>query len=361
MSSGSSDAETSLYLRRGDWVEVRSAEEILATLDEKGELEGLPFMPEMLRWCGQRIRVERNAHKTCDTITGNFIGLRLERSVHLERARCDGGSHGGCQAHCLFFWKEAWLKRVESARPSVVTRLLAERPSGATDVPHGCTREHLNEQTTDRAASRGGETVYRCQATQLLGATTPLPWWEPVQYVRDWWSGNVGLGVMLRSMLLRVMALLVLTWRGYRVKVQLYNLVARLLGDVQWPYASGEVRGRTPAERLDLQPGELVEVKSHAEILETLNVRMNRGMGFAPEMVKFCGKRYRVESRVKQIINEKTGTMLPMKNDCITLTDVVCASDCSENRLFCPRRIPVYWREIWLRRVDPPTAAAERR
>ena len=31
----------------GDWVEVRSKEEILATLDEHGRLEGLPFMPQM--------------------------------------------------------------------------------------------------------------------------------------------------------------------------------------------------------------------------------------------------------------------------------------------------------------------------
>ena len=32
-----------------DWVEVRSKEEILATLDSKGQLDGMPFMPEMLR------------------------------------------------------------------------------------------------------------------------------------------------------------------------------------------------------------------------------------------------------------------------------------------------------------------------
>jgi hypothetical protein len=350
-----------LYLRCGDWVEVRSADEILATLDENAELDGLPFMPEMLRWCGKRVRVERSAHKTCDTITGKFMGLRLLRSVHLERARCDGASHGGCQANCSFFWKEAWLKRVEPAQPSLVTRLLAERPAPAANgAARGCTLERVNERTIDAQASAGGEKVFRCQATDLLEATAPLPWWEPVQYLRDWWSGNYRLGPMLRSMLLRTIYSFVLWWRGYRIKVHLYNLVARLLGDVPWPYAAGPERSRTPSERLDLQPGELVEVKSHAEILETLNVRMNRGMGFAPEMVKFCGNRYRVESRVEQIIDEKSGKMLRMKNDCITLADVVCASDCSENRLFCPRRIPVYWREIWLRRVEHPAAAEQR-
>jgi hypothetical protein len=32
-------------LRAGDWVEVRSKQEILRTLDKGGRLEGLPFMP----------------------------------------------------------------------------------------------------------------------------------------------------------------------------------------------------------------------------------------------------------------------------------------------------------------------------
>ena len=39
-------------LRAGDLVQVRSKEEILKTLDEKGQLENLPFMPEMFEFCG---------------------------------------------------------------------------------------------------------------------------------------------------------------------------------------------------------------------------------------------------------------------------------------------------------------------
>src|SRR5258705_10026217 len=37
----------------GDRVEVRRKEEILATLDENGRLDGLPLMPQMLKYCGQ--------------------------------------------------------------------------------------------------------------------------------------------------------------------------------------------------------------------------------------------------------------------------------------------------------------------
>ena len=43
-------------LRAGEWVRVRSKEEILATLDNNGQLEGLPFMPEMFAFCGREFR-----------------------------------------------------------------------------------------------------------------------------------------------------------------------------------------------------------------------------------------------------------------------------------------------------------------
>ena len=54
--------------RAGDWVEVRTKEEILRTLDKKGQLDGLPFMPQMFNYCGKRFQVYKRAHKTCDTV-----------------------------------------------------------------------------------------------------------------------------------------------------------------------------------------------------------------------------------------------------------------------------------------------------
>ena len=101
-----------LGLRVGDVVEVRSEAEILATLDERGELDGLPFMPEMLKYCGRRLTVHKVAHKLCDTISRSGL-RRMENAVHLAGARCDGSAHGGCQTACSLYWKEAWLKRVE--------------------------------------------------------------------------------------------------------------------------------------------------------------------------------------------------------------------------------------------------------
>jgi len=109
VTSERSDVRPTLSI--GDIVEVKPAEEILAGLDDRGELDSLPFMPEMLPFCGRRFVVDKIAFKTCDTAT--WTGLRrLTHTVHLAGLRCDGEAHGGCQAGCLIFWKTAWLTRV---------------------------------------------------------------------------------------------------------------------------------------------------------------------------------------------------------------------------------------------------------
>ena len=100
--------------RAGDLVEVCSKEEILATLDEQGCVDGLPFMPEMFQFCGRRFRVRAVAHKTCDTARQTAKSRRLRATVHLEDLRCDGSAHGGCEAACTLFWKDVWLKPADA-------------------------------------------------------------------------------------------------------------------------------------------------------------------------------------------------------------------------------------------------------
>ena len=175
----------STTMAAGDWVEVRSKEEILESLDD-GTLDGLPFMPQMFDYCGQRFQVFRRAHKTCDTVNKTG-GRRMEATVHLEGIRCDGEAYGGCGAACLIFWKEAWLKPIPGphrakARPAAPP---GRRGQGSTedDVWAG----------TRAAGSTEDDPTYRCQATALPAATAPLPWWDVRQYVEDYTSGNVGL------------------------------------------------------------------------------------------------------------------------------------------------------------------------
>src|SRR4029079_9446919 len=92
-------------LRVGNRVVVRSANEILCTLDANGTLDGLPFMPEMLSWCGKSFRVQRGVERTC----GDGYPIRYSAAndvVIWDGPRCDGGSHDGCKHGCRIYWKE---------------------------------------------------------------------------------------------------------------------------------------------------------------------------------------------------------------------------------------------------------------
>ncbi len=100
-----------LNLRVGDLVEVRTKEEILATLDERGTLDNMPFMPEMLSFCGKTFRVFKHAHKVDDRIERTGL-RRLDHCVILDAVRCSGEGHGSCQAGCNILWKETWLRKV---------------------------------------------------------------------------------------------------------------------------------------------------------------------------------------------------------------------------------------------------------
>ena len=46
-----------LNLQPGEWVEVKSMQSIIETLDERGYNRGLYFSPDMRLWCGRRCRV----------------------------------------------------------------------------------------------------------------------------------------------------------------------------------------------------------------------------------------------------------------------------------------------------------------
>ena len=338
MSASNSSATSSLGLRAGDWIEVRSVEEILATLDDRGCLDALPFMPEMLRYCDQRFRVVKAAHKTCDTILSSR-NRGMKDAVHLEGLRCDGTAHDGCQAFCLLFWKEAWLKRV-CGPESKIER--TKEPSGKHDGVQGkvsqCDLEALLRAVRVKAGnSEPCEELYRCQATELFRATTPLEWWDPRQYIRDLVSRNVGLWDFLRyGALATFKAALRLHWRlGQYLKIR------------------GSAGDKTPTAQLDLQPGDLVQVRSKKEILRTLNDNgRNRGLSFDVEMMPYCGRTFRVHSQVEKIINDKNGKMIHLPNRCIILDGATCSGCLSRGRMFCPRAIYPYWHEIWLKRVE---------
>jgi hypothetical protein len=320
-----------LNLRIGELVEVRSEAEILATLDDKGEFESLPFMPEMRQFCGKRFLVHKRAVKLCDTSSGIGGIHRMENAVHLAGVRCDGQAHGGCQAGCLVYWKEAWLKRVNAD---------GQQPLGEERLSTGFTVEQL------MAATRKDEDRFSCQATELLRAAPGrIPPWDVRQYVLDVTSGNVSLLAAISCVIVGV----VNEYQDFSRRFLPRWL--RIRGGKRFPLVDGTLQ-KTPHATLDLQPGELVRVKSKEEIVATLDTKnRNRGMSFDSEMLKYCGRQFRVLRRVNRIINEATGEMMVLKNPCIILEGVICTSD--YHRL-CPRGIYPYWREIWLERVEEP-------
>jgi len=69
-------------------------------------------------------------------------------------------------------------------------------------------------------------------------------------------------------------------------------------------------------------------------------------------MLPYCGGTYRVRQRVERIINERTGKMMTLPNNCVVMEDVVCGGCLSRGRRQCPRSIYACWHEICLRRVD---------
>ncbi len=310
-------------------------------------------MPEMFKYCGKRFPVFKRAHKTCDTVN-DYKGRKMQNAVHLEGIRCDGQAHGGCEAACLIFWKEAWLKR-----PSGFAGSMSDSPTLVPKVL-SCTEADVMAATQVVGGDSIEGPTYVCQATLLPSATEALPWWNLCQYIEDYTSGNVGLGRMVSGFIYMGYNSLVNAGIGLgRILRWLYDVSVPLRHGLPYPRRTGKipVGQPTPTGRLDLQPGELVRVRTYKEILATLDEsNKNRGLVFDAEMVPYCGTIRRVYKRVNRIINEKTGKMMDLKTASIILDGAICQARYSDNRFFCPRSIFAYWRESWLERVSPHQA-----
>ena len=304
-------------LRPGELVEVRSLPEILATLDERGCLDGLPFMPEMAAFCGHRVPVHRRFEKVWEYAHGTGM-RRVRNAVLLQSLRCDGRSHGGCQAACQLIWKEAWLKRVWTDSPSTV------------GAPHQLDLDARTHVTVE------GGLRYVCQMTEIQRASSQLRLRSLGHYWRDLMVGNV-----------RLVPLLV------AFSVRLFNRTQWRLGGATWPVLKPMNSDSSPHQNLGLQPGQMVRVKSKHAIEATLNQKLrNRGLEFGEDMLFYCGGSYRVAARIDRIVHEGTGELLQLKTPSILLEGVTAIGGAILN----PQNEFYYWREIWL---DPEPTPAE--
>jgi hypothetical protein len=300
-------------LRPGDLVEVKVPEEILETLDADGARDHLPFMPEMIDFCGRRFQVSKRAVKICTSGTVSTMrAFRTDDVVLLEGLRCSGEQHDGCQKACMIFWREPWLRKVE--------------PGEAPKKVEWPDREKLQARLR---TSRSPKT-YFCQASELFKAASELSRWQRIgKCFIELHAGNCSFSQLARS---------IAVWLVWRIR-------RKLLG----AYARGQNK-TTPVESLNLQPGELVTVKPILSIVETLNATAhNRGLWFSPDMRLLCGKQRRVERRIDKLIVDGTGEMRQLRNT-VYLEGSMCG--CAHVAFGgCSRREFVYWREIWLSRA----------
>lgn len=327
-------AHSTARLKAGDWVEVLSPEQIQATLDVDGTLAGLPFMPEMARLCGCRFRVARRVEKTChDVHQGGAREFHGNDVVQLADVRCTGVEHGGCNRQCVIFWKDAWLRRI----PSETAGLAGDAGANAGAGPLQPGRSQPIDALCKQLVTIDPQGRYFCQSSQLAQASVLLSTPQRLRkVVREVQVGN-------RSVW---QAAGVLLWTTY------------WKGRAKWwgKRPAGPCR-QTPEECLDLQPGEWVEVKSFEQIRATLNARgLNRGLSFEADMRPHCGKRFRVHSRLDQMVLEENGELYRTRNTVI-LEGVNCG--CYFSWGGCGRGERMYWREIWLKRVEGHAAAAE--
>ncbi len=319
-------------LRPGAAARVRDAADILATLDEKGTFEGVPFMPEMLQHVGRTFTVYKRLEKICDYGGAESRSRRMTGTVLFRENRCDGTAHGGCEAECRIFWKEAWLEHPDGDP--------APRPQDPQAVAALKTLVSAHVKST----REDGKDIYSCQITTAPAASTSLRESDLSQYIREIRAGNITVPHFLRVALRAVAG-------------RLARLL-RLSDGLPLPVAGEQ---RVDGTQLGLQPGEWVRVRSKEEISKTLdkNVR-HRGLAFTEEMTPVVGKVFRVHSRVGRLVHERTGELLELKNECIALDGMLCSGDFTRGAWFCPRDHYPLWREAWLERVDPPSWAKDR-
>jgi hypothetical protein len=280
-------------------------------------------MPEMLDWCGKVFQIKRRVVKIC----APDLPLRrfpADDVVILEGPRCDGSGHDGCKDGCRILWKEAWL-----------------RPSGPVATTTEISKTGL-EELRARLKVKSDEHRYFCQSTERFKATEAFPgkqkpWIFRIAF-REMRNGDLAASEVLRLFALWF-------WQ---------KLLRRATGDRS---LSGP-HGRAPSDSLGLKPGEVVRIKSRAEIVETLDHRRsNRGLYFCNEMTRCCGHEAEVRYRVDRFIDERSGRMQELSNT-VALQNVGHRKGLGEDCLCydqlgdCPRGGLMYWREIWLERVN---------
>jgi len=97
----------------GDFVRVRDAEAIRATLDDEGRRHGLWFTREQWSYCGGAYQVE---HVIRRILNDSFRTRAISGTVSLAGVTCSrADGSGGCGRECVLFFRDIWLEPASAA------------------------------------------------------------------------------------------------------------------------------------------------------------------------------------------------------------------------------------------------------
>jgi hypothetical protein len=111
-------------LQPGEYVRVRSREEIARTLNAQGRNKGLWFDREMLPFCGGIFRVRQRVRRFVDERDGKLVELKTD-AITLENVVCSGERslrRWFCPRAIFPYWRECWLERVEQPTAAPAAR-----------------------------------------------------------------------------------------------------------------------------------------------------------------------------------------------------------------------------------------------
>jgi hypothetical protein len=104
----------------GEWVRVKDAGAVRATLDARDALRGLTFTQEQWAFCGRTFRVSGSVRRMM-TDAGRMRAIA--RTVALDGVTC-GGAHdtGGCGRACPLLFRDEWLEPSSAERADPAPR-----------------------------------------------------------------------------------------------------------------------------------------------------------------------------------------------------------------------------------------------
>lgn len=99
-------------LKAGDWVRVRSWEEIQPMLDPFKETRGCAFLGGMRQYCNTKQRVFKSMERFLDE--RDYKVKKTRGVILLENVICEGTpAFGRCDRSCFLFWREEWLEKID--------------------------------------------------------------------------------------------------------------------------------------------------------------------------------------------------------------------------------------------------------